>query len=189
MKYIKITYFIAFIFISIPCLYGNELDLSGKKYELPNINESALIDGVLDDPQWQNALKIDLIYETTPDENTAAKQKTTAYLYENGESLFVAFRAEDTNMSQLRAYIKDRDSAYQDDFVGIQMDTFNDEQRAYEFFVNPYGSQMDLLYDESSGDDDSWDAIWDSAGSIDEHGYVSKCRFPLVICVLKVVQM
>lgn len=179
MKNIKITYFIVFMFISISCLYGNELDLSVKKYELPNINQSALIDGVLDDPQWQNALKIELIYETSPDENTAAQQKTTAYLYENGESLFVAFRAEDTNMGQLRAYIKDRDSAYQDDFVGIQMDTFNDEQRAYEFFVNPYGSQMDLLYDESTGDDDdSWDAIWDSAGSIDEHGYVVEMQIP-----------
>ena len=61
-------------------------------------------------------------------------KKTTAYVYENGESLFVAFRAEDTEIEKLRAYVRDRDSAFDDDFVGIQMDTFNDEQRAYEFF-------------------------------------------------------
>ena len=159
-------------------LSAQEADFSTKNHDLPSIAQAANIDGVMNEPHWQQALKIELIYETTPDENTPAKQKTTAYLYENGESLFVAFRAEDTNMGQLRAFIKDRDSAYSNDFVGIQMDTFNDEQRAYEFFVNPYGSQMDLLFDESTGDDDSWDAIWDSAGSIDADGYTVEMKIP-----------
>jgi hypothetical protein len=174
--------FLTLFFLSIIQLsniLAQEVDYAVKDYELPNISEAAIIDGVLNEPHWQQALQVDLVYETTPDENTPAKQKTTAYIYENGDSLFVAFRAEDKDMGQLRAYIKDRDSAYQDDFVGIQMDTFNDEQRAYEFFVNPYGSQMDLLYDESSGDDDdSWDGIWESRGTIDENGYSVEMKIP-----------
>ncbi len=146
---------------------------------LPNIPEAAIIDGVLDEPQWKQALQFDLIYEKNPGENIPASQKTTAYVYENGESLFVAFRAEDTEIEKLRAYVRDRDSAFDDDFVGIQMDTFNDEQRAYEFFVNPYGAQMDLLFDESTGnEDDSWDAIWYSEATIDENGYSVEMRIP-----------
>ena len=160
-------------------LTAQEADFSIKNHDLPSISQAANIDGVMDEPHWQQALKIELIYETTPDENTPAQQKTTAYLYENGASLFVAFRAEDTNPSAINAYLRDRDSAYDDDFVGIQMDTFNDEQRAYEFFVNPYGVQMDLLFDESSGnEDDSWDAIWDSAGQIDANGYTVEMQIP-----------
>jgi len=158
---------------------AQEVDFSQKTYDLPNIDQAANIDGLLDEPHWQQALQVELIYEKNPSENAPASQKTTAYIYENGESLYVGFIAEDTDMKSLRAFIKDRDSAYQDDFVGIQMDTFNDEQRAYEFFVNPYGSQMDLLFDESTGnEDDSWDAIWDSAATINDKAYVVEMQIP-----------
>ena len=33
---------------------------------LPNIPEAAIIDGVLDEPQWKQALQFDLIYEKKP---------------------------------------------------------------------------------------------------------------------------
>ena len=165
--------------IYVTSSFSQEVDFSQKNYDLPTINESAVIDGLMNEPYWQDALQFDLIYEVNPGENIPAREKTTAYVYENGESLFVAFRAEDSDMSKLRAYIKDRDSAFQDDFVGIQIDTFNDEQRAYEFFVNPYGSQMDLLFNEGSGNEDSsWDAIWDSAATIDENGYTVEMKIP-----------
>ena len=154
-------------------------EYSLKNHELPTIQEAATIDGLMNEPHWQRALKIDLAYETSPDENTPAKQKTTAYIYENGLNLYVAFRAEDTNADQIRAYIRDRDSAYQDDFVGVQFDTFNDEQRAYEFFVNAYGSQMDLVFDESTGnEDDSWDAIWSAESVRDANGYTVEMEIP-----------
>ena len=56
-----------------------------------------------------------------------------------------------------------------DDFVGVVLDTFNDQRRAFEFFTNPLGVQMDLTYDDVNGnEDDSWDAIWESAGVIGE---------------------
>ena len=61
-------------------LTAQEADFSIKNHELPSIPQAANIDGVMDEPHWQQALKIELIYETTPDENTPAQQKTTAYL-------------------------------------------------------------------------------------------------------------
>ncbi|MEM7084274.1 MAG: DUF5916 domain-containing protein, partial [Pseudomonadota bacterium] len=148
--------------------------------DLPSIKTPAIIDGVLDEAQWQQALRVDLLYETEPNENTPAPQATQAYLYEDGNTLYVGIRAEDTEIEKLRAYLRDRDAAYDDDFVGIQIDTFNAEQRAYEFFVNPYGAQMDLLFDETTGnEDDSWDAIWSSAGKIDDAGYTVEMAIPL----------
>jgi len=174
----RILIFLVCLFLS-EALFAQEVDFNIKDYELPTLSETVAIDGVMDEGVWQKALKVDLAYETTPDENTPAKQKTTAYIYENGASLFVAFDAKDTNPELLRAYMRDRDSAFDDDFVGIQMDTFNDEQRSYEFFVNPYGVQMDLLFDESSNDeDDSWDGIWKSAGKINADGFVVEIEIP-----------
>lgn len=137
------------------------------------------IDGVLDEALWQQATRFELAYETRPSENTPASVKTTVYLAENGEHLLVAFVAEDPDPTQIRAFLRDRDSAYQDDFVGFTLDTFDDERRAYEFFANPLGVQMDLIIDDQNGnEDDSWDGLWDSAGRITDSGYVVEFEIP-----------
>jgi hypothetical protein len=99
---------------------------------------------------------------------------------EDGVNLYVAFDARDPDPSKIRAYLRDRDSAYNDDFVGVVIDSYNDERRAFEFFSNPLGSQMDLTNDDvNRQEDDSWDAIWDAAGTITDAGYIVEMEIPL----------
>ncbi|MDJ0911791.1 MAG: DUF5916 domain-containing protein [Woeseiaceae bacterium] len=148
--------------------------------DIPRTDQSISIDGAMDEEAWQNATQISLDFETRPGENVPAKVRTVAYLIEDGTSLFVAFKAEDPDPSLIRAYLRDRDSAYRDDFVGITVDTYGDERRAFEFFANPLGVQMDLTYDDINGnEDDSWNAIWDSAGQINDDGYIVEMEIPL----------
>ena len=146
---------------------------------IPVVQGSFTIDGVLDEQAWETALPVDLKYETRPRENTPAPVATLVLLADTGSSLVVAFRAEDPDPSQIRAFLHDRDAAYSDDFVGVVLDTFNDERRALEFFANPYGAQMDLIQDDVNGnEDDSWNAIWSSAGVITDFGYVVELEIP-----------
>ena len=148
--------------------------------DLPRTDGKIEVDGVLDDDAWQDAARIDIDTETRPGENIPARVKTVAYLVENGESLYIAFDAADPNPSAIRAYLRDRDSAWNDDFVGIVVDTYGDERRAFEFFANPLGVQMDLTNDDvNQNEDDSWDAIWASAGKIHNGGYVVEMEIPL----------
>ncbi len=135
------------------------------------------IDGKMDEAAWQDALIIPLLYETEPAENIPARVKTEAYLIDTGNTLVVGFIAEDDNPDEIRAFLRDRDSAYNDDFVGVMLDTYNDERRALEFFVNPLGVQMDLIQ-SGTNEDDSWNAIWDSAGTITDFGYVVEMEIP-----------
>lgn len=147
--------------------------------DVPFVSAQPVIDGRLDDSIWASATQVELDVETRPGENTAAQVRTTAFLVENGRSLFVAFRAYDENPEQIRAFLRDRDSAYNDDFVGVVLDTFNDERRAYEFFANAVGSQMDLIQDDvNDSEDDAWDAIWNSAGRLDDAGYTVEMEIP-----------
>jgi hypothetical protein len=75
--------------------------------------------------------------------------------------------------------LRDRDSAFNDDFVGVVLDTFNDQRRAFEFFINPLGVQMDLINDQVNGSESSsWDAIWDSAGQINDRGFAAEIAIP-----------
>lgn len=135
------------------------------------------IDGEMNEAAWQEALIIPLIYETSPGENLPAQVKTDAYFIDTGSSLVVGFIAADDNPEDIRAFLRDRDASYNDDFVGVLLDTYNDERRALEFFVNPLGVQMDLIQ-SGNNEDDSWDAIWDSAGQITDFGYVVEMEIP-----------
>ena len=152
----------------------------GAAARLPSTTEPIEIDGVLDEAAWKTATRIEIDTETNPGENIPARVATAAYLIEDGETLYVAFDARDPDPSAIRAYLRDRDSAWNDDFVGIVLDTFNDERRAFEFFSNPLGVQMDLTNDDvNENEDESWDAIWDSAGQINDNGYVVEMEIPL----------
>lgn len=148
--------------------------------EIPRISEEIIIDGNVKEIGWSKALKIPLSYETSPGENIPAVVNTIAYLIENGETLFVAFVADDPNPSSIRAYLSPRDKIEGSDFVSISLDTFNDSRRAYQFSVNAMGVQADSIIDEvTSTTDNAWDAIWQSAGELTPSGYSVEIAIPL----------
>ena len=147
--------------------------------KIPHATGQVKIDGVLDDEIWTHALVVDLAFETSPRENRPAPVATKAYLVEDGSRLLVAFDARDPNPKSIRAYLRDSDTAWNDDFVGIVIDTFNDERRAFEFFANPLGVQMDAIQDDvNRSENPAWNAIWDSAGKITGDGYVVEIAIP-----------
>ena len=147
---------------------------------IPHSKEAIKIDGVLDDAIWRAALALPLTIETYPRENATPEVETIAYLVENGDQLLIAFDARDPEPDKIRAYLRDRDSAFNDDFVGVVLDTFNDQRRAFEFFINPLGVQMDLINDDvNRSESESWDAIWDSAGQINDRGFAAEMAIPV----------
>jgi len=148
-------------------------------YEIPRISKVPVIDAVIDPDEWRDATQIKLSYETNPADNLPAKVKTTAYMMEDGEFIYFAFKAEDPNPDNILAFLRDRDGIFQDDFVGVIVDTFNDERRGFEFFVNPLGVQGDLTRDDSRfREDSSWDTVWDSLGQVTDDGYVVEMAIP-----------
>ncbi|MDX1502478.1 MAG: DUF5916 domain-containing protein [Thermoanaerobaculia bacterium] len=148
-------------------------------WRIPKIEGEMKVDGSLDEPAWAEAKSVRLTYETRPGENIAPPVETECLIAYDSSNLYVAFRAHDPEPAKIRARLTDRDTAWNDDFVGLVIDTFNDERRAFEFFVNPLGVQMDLFVDDVAGrETSSWDAIWASAGQIGETGYVVEMAIP-----------
>lgn len=148
-------------------------------FQVPATNGEITVDGQLDAGEWDSALELSLDYETRPGENIDPPVETSCYVTHNDSYLYAACRAHDPEPETIRARLSDRDRAFSDDFVGIVVDPFNDERRAFEFFVNPLGVQMDLFNDDVGGrESESWDAIWDSAGRITEEGYEVEMAIP-----------
>lgn len=148
-------------------------------FRIPRAASEIKVDGILDDDAWRQALRLDLPYEVWPGDNNDAMVRTEAYLIYDTSHIYAAFKAHDPEPDRIRARLSDRDTAFADDFVGLVLDTFNSERRAFEFFVNAKGVQMDLVQDDVAGrEDSSWDAIWDSAGRVTGEGYVVELAIP-----------
>jgi len=147
--------------------------------EVPRVDADIVVDGKLDDAAWTRAATVDIAFETSPGDNLPASVKTTAYVAYTEDALLLGLRAEDPDPAKIRAFLRDRDALYDDDFLGVMLDTFDDGRRSYEFFVNPLGVQADLIREEATGnEDDSWDGLWTSAARITEAGYEVEMRIP-----------
>ena len=148
-------------------------------YPIEKLDKPITVDGVIDDAEWANAKPVVLPFETFPGDNIQARVKTEALLGYDDKNLYVAIRAWDPDLRAIRAHLTDRDTAFSDDFAGIAIDTFNDERRAFEFFVNPAGVQMDLTNNDLTGnEDESWDAIWASAAKIHADRWEAEMTIP-----------
>jgi Domain of unknown function (DUF5916)/Carbohydrate family 9 binding domain-like len=137
------------------------------------------VDGSLDEDAWKNATTIPLAYEWHPGDNVAPPTKTDVLLTFDQQNLYVGFRAYDPKPAAISAHLTDRDIPFSDDTVGLMIDTFNDQRRAFQFRVNPLGVQMDATNSDVDGSEDwSWNAIWASEGRITSDGYIVEIAIP-----------
>jgi hypothetical protein len=140
------------------------------------------VDGLLDEPAWHDAVRIPIPYEWAPGDNATPPVETDCRVTFDTARLYVGCHAFDARPQEIRAHLMDRDSIdtfIQDDFVGVMIDTFDDERRGYQFRVNPLGVQADAVFSEQDGIEDwSWDMIWDSRGRITAEGYTVEIALP-----------
>lgn len=142
------------------------------------IDEPLILSGKLDDPAWLKALPVELVYEASPGENTPARQRTTAMILYDRENIYIGFRCYDTLPGAIRANLSDRDKIFGDDYVIVTIDTYNNFQRGFEFAVNPYGIQGDLLMMGGGNEDPSYDMVWQSAAAMDSTGWTAEIAIP-----------
>jgi hypothetical protein len=86
--------------------------------EIPNVGGAMQIDGNFDETQWQSAKVIQLNYVTRPFENTRPPVATEVRIFENSDTLYVAFTAQDPEIKDISAFYRDRDRIWNDDLVG-----------------------------------------------------------------------
>ena len=140
-------------------------------------NVPPAIDGRLDDAVWRDAPSLSAFKTFIPDFSREPSEKTIAYMAYDAENLYFAFKCFDREPDKIKAAVARRDTILADDFICINLDTFNDQQALSGFFVNPLGIQTDSRW-ASGKEDFSADFVWDSAGRIDVDGYTVELRVP-----------
>jgi hypothetical protein len=147
-------------------------------YQIPRTGVSIEIDGDLQEIAWRDALMVTLDYEVRPRDNAPANVRTEVYFTFDDSNLYIGFRCHDPEPSQIRAFLRDRDTLGGDDWVAVEMDTYNDQRHAFTLFSTPLGVQADGLSDAAGIKDYSWDTIYDSAGKTTEQGYTVEMAIP-----------
>ncbi len=122
--------------------------------------------------------KIEHFIQREPRDGQPSSERTDVYLAYNDKNLFVIFIAFDSEPEKIRAHLTRRENIQDDDQVEVMLDTFHDQRRAYSFATNPLGVQLDQLYTEGQGYNDSFDTLWDSRGKVTSQGYVVWISIP-----------
>ena len=140
--------------------------------------KAPVIDGKLDDPVWQLCPSVTDFKTFAPDFGRDGTQKSIAYMAYDSENLYFAFRCFDTEPDRIKSAVSARDNVGSDDWVCINLDSFNDQQSLYALYVNPAGIQMDSRF-AAGKEDFSADVVWYSAGKMESDGYTIEMCIPL----------
>src|SRR5467141_2375708 len=143
---------------------------------VPRFDKPPVIDGKLDDEVWKQAALLKDFYQIQPGDNIAPSKPTEVMLGYDAKVLYVAFHCYD-EPDKVRATIPKRDNVWNDDYVGILFDTFNDGRKAYEFDFNPLGVQADGTWTDNN-EDFNPDFVFESKGMVTTDGWTLEVAIP-----------
>jgi hypothetical protein len=130
------------------------------------------------DGEKREGVRVEGFLQRDPKDLEPATERTEAYFSYDDVNLYAVFVCHASDPSQVRAHMSRREAIFSDDFVALFLDTFHDQQRAYEFLVSPLGVQADGIVTEGQNDDFSFDTLWHTRGRLTGFGYVVSMAIP-----------
>jgi hypothetical protein len=160
---------------------------------IPRVAEAALtVDGVLDEPVWPQAARLENFSQYLPADGRPADDSTVALVWYSPTAIYFGIRAYQDSTS-VRATLADRDRIIGDDQILLLFDTFNDRRQALLFAVNPRGHQADGTLQDAARQvatmhsaantgayavDLNPDYVFESRGRLTATGYEVEIRIP-----------
>lgn len=140
-----------------------------------------VINGVLDEPCWLNAPKIEFVKQT---DGQPAKHKTDAYVSWDDQALYFAFVNYESDISHVKAKTVERDGKGMwghDDTIEIFLDPKGDGDSYYQIMINSNGCIWDAHYTYDGGyriQDIKWDAAIQAKTRIMDDRWVIEVKIP-----------
>ncbi len=185
---------------SSPATAAPAVTYNGREHQLrvapPRLDGDVVIDGKLDEPQWQQAARLTGFSQFAPSDGVPAADSTEIFVWYSPTAIYFGVRAYESH-GAVHPNLTDRDHIDAEDRVEFLLSTFNDGRQAFVFQVNPFGVQADGTLVEngaanntaglgSTGNtstgralpDLSADFIWQSKGRVTPYGYEVEIRIP-----------
>jgi hypothetical protein len=150
----------------------------------PRIEAHAVIDGALDEGEWQRAALLTGFSQYLPVDGLPAEDSTEVLVWYAPDGMYFGIRAFESH-GVVNATLADRDKITTDDYVQLLLDTFDDRRRAFVLGVNPLGVQADGIRSEGTMGaaggpgaggrfedvDMNPDFVFESRGTVTDFGY------------------
>ncbi len=136
------------------------------------------VDGRLDDAAWREAVAVSDFLQLVPDEGRPAREQTVLQIAYDDEAIYVGARLFDSDPDRIVRRLSRRDLDADADWLSIYFDPHHDRLTGVELRVTAAGVQRDAIIYNDVFKDDTWDAVWDAAVSVDEQGWVVEMRIP-----------
>jgi hypothetical protein len=139
-----------------------------------------LIDGRLIDEAWAAAEPATTFTQRDPDEGMAPTERTEIRFLFDDSALYVAARLFDSEPTHIMRRLSMRDNGGADaDVISIYVDPMHDHLTGAIFRVSAANVQQDSILFNDTWTEGAWDAVWQSAVTIDEMGWSAEMRIPL----------
>jgi len=129
-------------------IYNGQLGQT--RVAIPKLPAEITVDGNLDEPVWAQAALLNGFALYSPADQRPAPDSTQVLAWYSTNAIHFGIRAFEPHGS-VTATLADRDHVQADDNVELQLDTFNEHDRALVFIVNPLGVQADGTKSETGG--------------------------------------
>lgn len=136
------------------------------------------IDGILDEPVWQNEYGYEHFTQSEPLEGALPTEKTVARIAYDDNALYVGLRMYDSSPDSIVARLWRRDQGNKSDEIFLAIDPYYDKRSGFFFGLNAAGTSYDGIIYNDEWTDDSWDGVWTGDVNIDDKGWTAEMRIP-----------
>jgi hypothetical protein len=150
-----------------------------RKITIQKTSANFKIDGLLNEDGWKNAPVADkfICNQPTPFKPESPDNPTLVYFLYNNDGIYIGGYLHEKVRDSIASELTGRDGFGNNDFIGIIFDTYQDKQNGFEYFVTPLGEQWDAKTSPNN-EDFSWNAVWQSASSINKDGWSFEMFIP-----------
>ncbi|MCE9602150.1 MAG: carbohydrate binding family 9 domain-containing protein [Gemmatimonadetes bacterium] len=145
------------------------------------VTRSPVIDGRLDEPEWQGAALISGFRQQLPRTGLPATFPTVVRVLYDEEHLYIGAENMDPEPQRAITAGLERDFTSSDsDLFGMVFDTFLDRRNAFLFLVNPHGAVRDeQVFNDSRTVVDAWEGIIQVRTRMTDSSWIAEIAIPL----------
>jgi hypothetical protein len=146
--------FVISLLLTAPSALLSQETVLEKSISIKRTTATPEIDGVIEEI-WQQADSVSDFVQNRPYENAQPSERTVAYLMQDDENLYVAFRCYSQKNPPTKSYTKD------EDYVLIGIDPMGSRTGGYFFWQYASGIFWDGMYtDDGRSMDLAWEGVW-----------------------------
>jgi len=143
------------------------------------IEEKPVIDGVLDDAEWERATRITDFGQVEPREGETPTERTEVRVMMTDEALYLGVVCFDRTPAGVLARDRRRDSTGSgDDRLRIVIDPFARGTEGYFFGIAAGGGLGDGIVRAGNRPEMEWDCIWNAKTLVTKEGWVAEVEIP-----------